>query len=135
MEKENDEKKEEKTDTEIKPDKSPTTEDKVDKQNNDIKNENENKEEEEVENENEKEENDDKDKKVKNDNNDTEEGEGTDKEESEVDDKGVPLLDQPLEQSGTRERKKVQRYTEDVTPETKEVRLMKKFTICYFHLE
>lgn len=63
---------------------------------------------------------------MKNDNNDTEEGEGTDKEESEGDDKGVPLLDQPLEQSGTRERKKVQRYTEDNPPEIKEVCCMIK---------
>lgn len=46
---------------------------------------------------------------------DTEEGEGSEKEdESDKDgDKSVPLLDQPLQQSGTRERKKVQRFNED----------------------
>lgn len=47
---------------------------------------------------------------------DTEEGEGSDKEadgSEKDDDKEVPLLDQPLEQSGTRERKKVQRFNED----------------------
>ncbi|GLV36382.1 Dek [Carabus blaptoides fortunei] len=45
-----------------------------------------------------------------------------DGEEDEDDDKKeVPLLDQPLEQSGTRERKKVQRFNEDMTPESKEV--------------
>lgn len=47
---------------------------------------------------------------------DTEEGEGSDKEDGseKEDDKEVPLLDQPLEQSGTRERKKVQRFNEDI---------------------
>lgn len=46
---------------------------------------------------------------------------GEEEEEEDDDKKDVPLLDQPLEQSGTRERKKVQRFNEDMTPESKEV--------------
>jgi len=54
--------------------------------------------------------------------NDTEEGEGSDKDDADKNDekKGVPLLDQPLEQSGTRERKKVQRFNEDLPADLKE---------------
>lgn len=60
---------------------------------------------------------------------DSEEGEGSDKDEDgseKDDDKEVPLLDQPLEQSGTRERKKVQRFDEEFKGEAKEVSFIKK---------
>lgn len=61
--------------------------------------------------------------KVKSDNSENEDEE-SEKEESE--DKEVPLLDQPLEKSGKRERKGVQRFEEPV--EAKEV-----FMHIYFH--
>lgn len=50
-----------------------------------------------------------------------ENGESDDDEDDEDDDGKVPLLDQPLEMSGTRERKKVQRFTEEYKVEAKEI--------------
>lgn len=43
------------------------------------------------------------------------------KSEEDGEDKEVPLLDQPLEKSGKRERKNVQRFNEEFPSETKEV--------------
>lgn len=51
---------------------------------------------------------------------DAEEGSAEEEEEEDDDKKDVPLLDQPLEKSGPRERKKVQRFNEEFTAEQKE---------------
>lgn len=54
--------------------------------------------------------------------NDTKSEDTSEKEDNENDDKkSVPLLDQPLEISGTRERKKVQRFNDDFPRDSKEV--------------
>lgn len=58
--------------------------------------------------------------------NDTKSEDTSEKEDEEIDKdeenkKGVPLLDQPLEQSGPRERKKVQRFNDDQPSNAKEV--------------
>lgn len=59
------------------------------------------------------------------------EEDGSDKNETDENDekKGVPLLDQPLEQSGPRERKKVQRFDEDFPSEAKDVSNTKLYYI------
>ncbi|KRT86183.1 hypothetical protein AMK59_1579, partial [Oryctes borbonicus] len=56
--------------------------------------------------------------------NDTKSEDTSEKEDNEKDDddkKSVPLLDQPLEISGTRERKKVQRFNDNLPRDSKEV--------------
>lgn len=61
--------------------------------------------------------------------------EGSDKEGDDSDNedkKGVPLLDQPLEQSGTRERKKVQRFNDDSESKDKEVSTFSNIVVRYF---
>lgn len=48
----------------------------------------------------------------------------SDKDEDSDKEKEVPLLDQPLEKSGKRERKNVQRFNEEFATEAKE-------TVCF----